>query len=82
MAQQVEYITKEGERWDTIANKAYGDAVGYDTINMQNYIDKIIQANPAVVISPVLAPGVRLLIPVLEDAEIEIDSELLPPWKR
>jgi len=82
MAQQVEYITKEGERWDTIANKAYGDAVGYDAVNMQNYIDKIIQANPAVVISPVLAPGVRLLIPVLEDAEIEIDSELLPPWKR
>jgi len=82
MPQQVEYITKEGERWDTIANKAYGDAVGYDAVNMQNYIDKIIQANPSVVISPVLAPGVRLLIPVLEDAEIEIDSELLPPWKR
>lgn len=68
-----EYVVKQGDRWDTVAQKAYGDST---------LISGIIEANPAVVVSAVLEPGVRLIIPILEEGEIIIDSELLPPWKR
>ena len=68
-----EYVTKQGDRWDTIAQKAYGDA---------SLVEGIIEANPSVVISAVLDAGIRLVIPILEEGEIIIDSELLPPWKR
>ena len=68
-----EYVTKQGDRWDTIAQKAYGDA---------SLVSGIIEANPSVVISAVLDAGIRLVIPILEEGEIIIDSELLPPWKR
>lgn len=73
MSEIVEYIVKDGDRWDTIAHKAYGDA---------SLINGIIEANTTSVISPVLKAGMRLSIPILETGEVEIDSELLPPWKR
>jgi nucleoid-associated protein YgaU len=73
MADFVEYIVKQGDRWDTIAFKAYGDPTLFNGI---------IEANTATVISPILESGARLIIPILEVAEIQIDSELLPPWKR
>lgn len=69
----VEYIVKEGDRWDTVAFKAYGDAT---------LVNGIIEANVATVVSPVLVAGSRLIIPILEQSEIQLDSELLPPWKR
>jgi len=69
----VEYIVKEGDRWDSIAFKAYGDAAMYAGI---------IEANPNATISPVLVAGQRLTIPIVEQSEIQIDSEDLPPWKR
>lgn len=72
MANIVEYIVKEGDRWDTIAFNAYGDASMYSVI---------IEANTSSIISPVLQPGQRINIPIVEETEIEIDSELLPPWK-
>ena len=68
-----EYIVKEGDRWDTIAFKAYGDAT---------LINGIIEANTATVVSPVLVAGSRLKVPILESGDIQLDSELLPPWKR
>jgi phage tail protein X len=73
MSSFVEYIVKEGERWDTVAYKAYGDS---------SMVSVIIENNPNVAINPILQTGTRLLIPVLEKSEIEINSELLPPWKR
>lgn len=73
MAEFVEYIVKQGDRWDTIAFKAYGDPTLFNGI---------IEANTATIISPILETGARLIIPILEVAEIQIDSELLPPWKR
>lgn len=68
-----EYITKEGDRWDTIAFSAYGDAAN---------VSGIIESNPTVPITAVLSSGIRLLIPIIEDADVIIDAELLPPWKR
>lgn len=69
----VEYIVKDGDRWDTIAYKAYGDA---------NKINGIIEANKSTVISPILVAGTRLIIPIEEQAEIELAADLMPPWKQ
>lgn len=73
MASFVEYITKEGERWDTIAFKAYGDP---------SRVNELIEANPSASILPILPLGTRLKIPVIEQGEVQLDSDLLPPWKR
>lgn len=68
-----QYIVKEGDKWDTVAFKAYGDSTR---------VSGIIEANPSVPITAVLIAGTPLVVPILEDGEILIDSELLPPWKR
>lgn len=73
MSSFVEYVTKQGDRWDTIAFKAYGDAT---------LINGLIEANTTTVISPIIATGTRIIVPILESGDIQIDSELLPPWKR
>ena len=73
MSNFVEYVTKQGDRWDTIAFKAYGDAT---------LINGLIEANTSIIISPILEAGTRIIVPILESGDIQIDSELLPPWKR
>lgn len=65
------YITQEGDRWDLIADKAYGDATK---------ITPIIEANPGVPKTPVLPSGITLYVPLM-DVET-VDTNLLPPWKR
>jgi len=65
-----EYITKEGDRWDLIANLYYGDPMKYEPI---------ITANPEVTIYPILPAGIKLIIPVIE---VNNTIEELPPWKR
>jgi len=65
-----EYITTGGERWDTIANAAYGDPMA---------TARIIQANPHLPMYDVFPDGVRLNIPIIEPATAVTD---LPPWKR
>lgn len=69
----VEYIIKDGDRWDTIAYKAYGDATLFNGI---------IDANPSVTVTATLIAGNKLIIPILENGDITVDSQLLPPWKR
>lgn len=69
----VEYVSKQGDRWDIIANKAYGDPT---------LINGIIEANTSLSITPIIPVGSRIIVPILEVGEIQIDSELLPPWKR
>jgi len=73
MSNFVEYISKQGDRWDIIAMKAYGDA---------SLINGLIESNASVVISPIIPLGTRIIVPILESGDIQIDSELLPPWKR
>jgi nucleoid-associated protein YgaU len=67
----LEHITAAGERWDTLANRYYGDPMKYELI---------IAANPDVLIAPILPSGLKLKIPVLE--EPETIQENLPPWKQ
>ena len=71
----IEHITREGERWDSIAWHYYGDATAYG---------RIIEANPALDIRSTLPSGQVVLVPVLPLAEASqaLQDEELPPWKR
>jgi phage tail protein X len=65
------YITKEGDRWDTIADKAYGDV---------SKMDKIIDANPELALVDVFREGITLTLPIIPETETQTSN--LPPWKR
>lgn len=67
-----EYITIQGDRLDSIAFKAYGDATLFGDI--QN-------ANPNVPSTDVFEGGLILFIPISENSA-STDTALLPPWKR
>lgn len=64
-----------GERWDTLAWRYYGDPFAYG---------RIIEANPALNIVPVLPAGVTVLVPLMSVAEqaTQRDTSRLPFWKR
>lgn len=62
--------TKQGERWDSLAYKYYGNCFKYTPIVM---------ANPNMPISPFLPEGVDVVIPFF-DNNTETNEEL-PPWK-
>lgn len=68
-----QYIAQQGERWDSIAHKAYG---------RPSLIKGIIEANPLVPITARLDGGTVLTIPVLDEINVQTDAEKLPPWKR
>lgn len=70
-----EYVTQEGDRLDTITHKAYGDVYAWS---------EILKANPSLPIQDTYPAGIRLMIPIQEgvDAAPQINSKLLPPWKR
>lgn len=66
-----QYIVKSDERWDNIANAAYGNP---------GLIEPLVRANPDVFIVPIVPAGTILEIPVLSETESETNSEILPPW--
>ncbi|MFE8103570.1 tail protein X [Brenneria goodwinii] len=68
----IEHVTKLGERWDLLAHHYYGDPLSYD---------RIIAANPHVVITPVLPSGIVLLIPMIESDQA-VTIEETAPWLR
>lgn len=65
------YITSDGDRWDLLAHRFYGNAYMYELI---------IRGNPGVELLPVLAGGVRLNIPEAGTAARARGAKL-PPWK-
>ncbi len=67
----IEHITRDGERWDQIAQQYYGDPLRYAPL---------IAANPGLAIEPILPSGVRLIVPLLEPSTT--NTENLPPWMR
>lgn len=69
----LDHITSAGERWDTLAWEYYGDAA---------QMSPIIEANPQLRILPALSAGLVVRIPVLEDDDLALAEEDLPPWKR
>jgi len=65
-----EYITKDGDRWDSIAYQYYGDPMIYEPI---------ISANPDIPITPTLKSGLKIKVPVIDIPTST--TEDLPPWK-
>lgn len=66
-----EYTTVEGDRWDLIAYRAYGDP---------GRVDGIIRSNPGLAVNGLLPAGITLQIPVIP--EETANETILPPWKR
>jgi phage tail protein X len=71
MTEYLPYLTREGDRWDLIAYRLYGDVARQDLI---------IAANPELAITPMLPAGVTVRVPILPD-DTPLPSSL-PPWKR
>jgi len=69
----IQYVTQEGERWDTVSFKMYGTV---------SEVPRIAEANPQVPLGTRLAGGIVLEIPVLESNNVTLAPALLPPWKR
>lgn len=63
------YATIQGDTWDMIAHKVYGNSF---------YTDRIIAANPSHATVVIFFAGTKILIPA-EPVAVSID---LPPWKR
>lgn len=68
----IQHTTIDGERWDTIAQKYYGNAA---------MMNDIISANPNVPLYDILPAGIVLDIPVIESNDVKTDASNLPPWK-
>ncbi|MGG6295303.1 tail protein X [Leptolyngbya sp. AN02str] len=73
MSKFVELVTVEGQRWDAIANLAYGNPYGYEPI---------LRANPQWLGVDRLPGGTVLQIPVIDQPAVTMTREQLPPWKR
>lgn len=67
----ITYITKLGDRPDTVAYKFYGNCFNYKPI---------LDANPQLPISPFLPVDKEIIIPFFDDDNTSIEE--LPPWKR
>lgn len=65
------YITNEGDRWDLIADKAYGDVTK---------MKDILEANPNLAMVTVFTEGITVLLPIIPETETQTSN--LPPWKR
>ena len=72
-----EHVTIEGERWDLLAYRFYGDAHKQTIIVAANralFLDDLS-------VPPLILPrGLRLKIPVI--TQKASNADLLPPWKR
>ncbi|MDK4529009.1 tail protein X [Kingella kingae] len=66
------YTTRDGDRWDTIAHKHYGNAFE---------IARLIAANPHLPLTEQFKSGLTVFVPVL-DSKPKNSQEQLPPWMR
>lgn len=72
-----EHTTIDGDRWDLLAYRFYGDA-GKQAVLLD--ANRSLFADP-ITVPPLLLPaGLSLIVPVLESDEV--DESTLPPWKR
>ncbi|WP_094607729.1 hypothetical protein SPSIL_009090 [Sporomusa silvacetica DSM 10669] len=62
------YTTKQGDMWDSIAKKLYGD---------EYLMQDLIEANPDHVTTVIFSAGVVLTVPT----STTTTSSSLPPWK-
>lgn len=64
------YTTVQGDMWDLISYKVYGDV---------RFMDVLIAANPDYNKVLVFSDGVVLDVP---EVELSVVSDNLPPWKK
>lgn len=72
-----EHLTIDGDRWDLLAYRYYGDVSKQSvllTANRHLFLDPI-QVPPLI-----LSSGITLIVPVIEPDQVS-DTDL-PPWKR
>jgi phage tail protein X len=67
------YITMDGDRWDNLAWRFYGDPTLISPILLAN-------CGMRVPFESVLEAGIQLLIPII--VQTDINTENLPPWRR
>ena len=65
------YITKEGDRIDTLAHRFYGG---------QHGISILAEANPFVPLEAIFEIGTVIIVPILENSTEISNNENLPPW--
>jgi phage tail protein X len=65
--------TQEGDRWDTLAWKYYGDGTK---------LEPLFEANPGVPRYAVLPGNQEIIVPVIAQETKTIPDSKLPPWKR
>jgi hypothetical protein len=70
--QYYEHITKQSERWDTLAYFWYGDAM---------LLRVIAECNPHISLTTVLPTGTLVFVPKL-NLDRRPDINKLPPWKQ
>jgi len=63
------YVVKQGDRWDLLAWKFYGDPYKYEII---------IRANPQYLRLPYPPTGAKLQIPIIEEDTEEV---ITAPWQ-
>lgn len=69
MADQfIRYVALDGDRWDILADIAYGD---------ETLFAPIIAANPSIRIDDDIPAGTEVFVPVLDEVAEPVD---LPPW--
>ena len=72
-----EHKTIDGDRWDLLAYRYYGDA-GKQSILLE--ANRGLFLEPLIVPPMILSAGLTLIIPVID--EDDVDDSDLPPWKR
>jgi len=65
------HVTVQGERWDHLAMRYYGDPTAYA---------RIVRANPELAITPMLPVGSTVRIPIVTAPTV--DTTDLPPWRQ
>jgi nucleoid-associated protein YgaU len=66
------YTTQQGDTWDIISKRLYGD---------EHYFDVLIKANIDYRKIVVFPYGIVLNVPDIDTASTEYDANM-PPWKR
>ena len=71
MTEYLEHLSTDGERWDQIAHRYYGDAAR---------IAPLAEANESLRLLPVLPGGLIVRVPILPDAPADSGDD--PPWRK
>lgn len=72
-AQAFVHVTQQGDRWDTIAWKYYGDV---------SRMGFLVLVNPAVPAYPEFDAGVEIVVPLVPASPGSASAADLPPWRR